>query len=58
MISILFLKEAIIWETKNVFSFFFFFFTFSKFRFNFEYFGEKDDAIVFLNLRTPKNLVR
>ena len=25
MISILFLKEAIIWETKNVFSFFFFF---------------------------------
>ena len=37
-----------------------FFFTVSKFRFNFKYFHEKITLIaeVFLNLRTPKSVVR
>ena len=46
MTSIAFLTEAIISETKNLYSFFFFFFfffTFSEFRFNFEHFQKKDD---------------
>ena len=37
-----------------------FFFTFSKLRFNFEHFQKKMTLIadVFLNLQTPKNVVR
>ena len=65
MTSILFLTEAIycnilntiIWETKN---FFWIFLAFSKFIFNFEHFERNMTLIgdVFLNLRTPKHVVR
>ena len=40
MTSILFLKEAILSETKNIFALFF---TFSKFNFNFEHFQKLDN---------------
>ena len=47
-------------KTFSSISVFFFFFAFSQFRFNFEHFQKKTRLIadVFLNLRTPKNVVR
>ena len=47
-------------KRKSFSDFFFIFFTFSKFTFNFEHFEKKMTLIadVFLNLWTPKNVVR
>ena len=47
-------------QKGKIFSEFFFFFEFSKFRFNFEHFQKRMTLIadLFLNLRTPKNVVR
>ena len=47
-------------EAKTFSQFFFFCFGFSKFRINFEHFKKKMTLIadIFLNLGTPKNLVR
>ena len=48
-------------QKRKIFNIFFFLFPFSKFRFNLEHFQKKDDPHslnVFLNWRTPKNVVR